>query len=181
MRNIMLDIETLGTKSTSVILSIGAIAFGEQEIGHGFHRRINIDSCLEAGLTVDGKTIQWWMGQSEEARALFSHDGDPLAAVLLDFKESFDWQNTLVWCNGMNFDLPILDNAFRAVGMEAPWAYYNGRDFRTVKNMFPKEFVNSVRVEPMVAHDALDDSRAQALTLQALLAARTVVQKEDAA
>ena len=76
----------------------------------------------------------------------------------------------LVWCNGMNFDLPILENAFQAVGARTPWSYYNGRDYRTLKGMFPKELVNRLRVKPTVAHDALDDARAQALALIALLA-----------
>ena len=109
------------------------------------------------------------MTRSAEARALFEIKGDPLDRVLADFARAFDWQDTLVWCNGMNFDLPILDNACRAVGMQTPWAYYNGRDYRTLKGMFPKELVNRLRIRPEVAHDALDDSRAQALTLQALL------------
>ena len=169
MRNLMVDIETLGVRSTSVILSIGAVEFDGQAIGRGFHRRIDIQSCLDAGLTVDASTIEWWMTQSNEARAIFDIKGDPLDRVLDDFSRAFDWDNKLIWCNGMNFDLPILDNAFHAVGLRTPWPYYNGRDYRTLKNMFSKELVNSIRVEPVVAHDALDDARAQALTLQALL------------
>ena len=180
MRNIMIDIETLGVRSTSVIVSIGAIEFDEQAIGRGFHRRVDIQSCLDAGLTVDASTIEWWMTQSNDARAVFDIKGDPLDRVLDDFCRAFDWDNKLVWCNGMNFDLPILDNAFRAVGLRTPWPYYNGRDFRTLKNMFPKELVNSLRVEPKVAHDALDDARAQALTLQALLAYQNTKQEKAA-
>ena len=170
MRNIMLDIETLGTKSSSVILSIGAVEVDENDVGRGFHRRIDIQSCLDNGLTVDGSTIEWWMTQDANARAIFDIKGDPLDRVLDDFSRAFNWQDTLVWCNGMNFDLPILENAFQAVGARTPWPYYNGRDYRTLKGMFPKELVNRLRVKPTVAHDALDDARAQALTLIALLA-----------
>ena len=48
------------------------------------------------------------------------------------------------------------------------WEYYNGRDYRTVKNLFPKGLVQQVEVKPEVAHDALQDAVAQAKTLQAL-------------
>lgn len=170
MRNIMLDIETLGTKSTSVIVSIGAVEFDTDNftLGEGFHRRIDIDSCLKHGLTVDGGTIAWWMDQPDTARKLFQIQGDPLERALEHLIKAYDWEDKLVWCNGMNFDLPILDNAFQAVGLKTPWAYYNGRDYRTVKSLFPKELVNAVRVEPTVEHDALSDARAQALTLMAL-------------
>ena len=49
MSNIMLDIETLGTRSTSVILSIGAVEFDKTSILRAFHKRIDIDSCLRQG------------------------------------------------------------------------------------------------------------------------------------
>ena len=172
MKNLMIDIETLGTRSTSVILSIGAIEFDHTNLGRRFHRRINIDSCLNCGLTVDGSTIEWWMGQDEKAKRIFDERGDDLRTVLLDFAQAFDWTDKLIWCNGMNFDLPIIENAFDKCNLKTPWPYYNGRDYRTVKGMFSKETVNRLRVEPMVAHDALADATAQAMTLQALLAYR---------
>lgn len=169
MRNIMLDIETLSTHGDAVILSIGAVEFDGGELGRSFNTRIDIDSCLGHGLKVDGKTIVWWMGKPDEARILFDLPTVSLERALIDLRESFEWKDKLVWCNGMNFDLPILENAYRALGLATPWKYYNGRDYRTVKGMFSQDVINSVRVEPVVAHDALDDAKAQALTLMALL------------
>lgn len=173
MRNVMIDIETLGVRSSSVILSIGAIPFDNEAVGAGFYRRVDIQSCLDAGLTVDASTIEWWMTQSNEARAAFDEKGIPLRAALSQLSEIFDGPE-LVWANGVNFDLPILENAYRACGLEAPWKFYNTRDYRTVKNMFPKEFYDRVRVGAVVAHNALDDVRAQAITLQAIWDAQSV-------
>lgn len=167
MRNIMIDTETLGVRSSSVIISIGAVPFDDAAIGPGFYQRVDIQSCLDVGLTVDASTIEWWMTQSDEARAAFDEKGVPLRAALNRLSELFEGSE-LVWANGVNFDVPILENAYHACGMVVPWKFYNTRDYRTVKNMFPKEFLNSLRVEPVVAHNALDDARAQALTLQAI-------------
>lgn len=180
MRNIMVDVETLGTKGTSVILSIGAVEFDGASLGKTFYARVSIDSCLERGLTVDGSTIEWWMAQADDARKVFDVRGEILASALIDLQNAFDWNNTLVWANGSSFDLPILENAYAACHMRAPWKYYNARDYRTVKGMFPPDFVKSVRVESVVAHDALEDARAQALTLQALLASYGVLGREAA-
>ena len=169
MSNIMLDIETLGTRSTSVILSLGAVEFDKASILRTFHKRIDIDSCLRQGLTVDGRTIQWWMDQSDEARQLFREDGEPLAVVLFDFCSSFEWDDKAVWCNGAAFDFPIVENALLQCDLQLPWAYYNTRDYRTLKNLVSRQTYDSLRVRPKVAHNALDDAIAQARTLQALL------------
>lgn len=166
----MFDIETLGTRSTSVILSIGVAQFDERGIHHTFERTISIDSCLSRGLTVDASTICWWMGQSEEARKVFSRKTIPLVNALEQFMESFSWSHIdEVWANGTDFDLPILAHAFEKCGKRIPWAYYKVRDYRTVKSLFPREVVNALKVSPLIAHNALDDAIAQAVTLRKLL------------
>lgn len=168
MNNVMIDIETLGTAANSVILSAGAVQFGENGLGDEFYSNINIDSCLDKGLMVEGRTILWWMGQNDEARAALGQNELPLATALQGLADAFDWKNTLVWCNGLNFDLPILDTAYRACGMQPPWAYYNGRDYRTVKNELDKESFRALEIKPTTAHYALEDAKAQALTLLAI-------------
>lgn len=167
-KNVMIDIETLGTAANSVILSIGAVEFGPEGIGREFYVDVDIDSCQKKGLKIDGRTIAWWMTQGEDARALFQRDGESLESALHQLATAFDWSGTQVWCNGLNFDLPILDFAYRACGMDAPWAYYNARDYRTLRYDVPKETRELIEVEPAVAHDALEDARAQALTLLAI-------------
>lgn len=166
--DIMIDIETLGTSASSVILSIGAVRFGPDGLSDEFYVRVNTDSCLSAGLRIDGNTLAWWMEQDNAARTVFSETGIPLPAALRDLATSFDWDNTRVYCNGLNFDLPILDTAYRACGQLAPWAYYNARDYRTIKYELPKETFRSLEVKPAVAHNALEDAKAQALTLLAI-------------
>lgn len=169
MNNVMIDIETLGTAANSVILSIGAVAFNDTGLmGDEFYTNINIDSCLEKGLVVEGRTILWWMGQGDEARAALGTNELSLQAALHGLANAFDWRDTLVWCNGLSFDLPILDTSYRACGMSAPWAYYNGRDYRTLKNETDREVFKALKVKPSTAHSALEDAKAQALTLLAL-------------
>lgn len=171
---IMVDLETLGTHSTSVILSIGAVSFDDERIHSEFHRNIDIDSCLKYGLTVCGKTIAWWMEQSNAARKQFQFRGLHLVNVLDEFSRAFNWNEVDEVCgNSPDFDLGILGHAYWAASLRQPWAHSKARDYRTFRSMFPLAVLKELTIEPCVEHNALDDARAQAMTMQALLRART--------
>ena len=164
--NVMLDIETLDTRSTSVILSIGACQFDENGVIHNtLHKRIDIDSCLRRGLTVGGHTILWWMDQSEEARRNLTQGEICSLEQALSALSSFIKQGDVVWANGANFDVPILENAYEKCNMATPWVYYNVRDYRTVSKLVPKDEFNRIRSQPTLKHNALEDAMAQARTL----------------
>jgi hypothetical protein len=109
------------------------------------------------------------MEQSDAARQVFSETGLPLATALQALATSFDWSDTKVWCNGLSFDIPILDTAYRTCKLATPWAYYNTRDYRTVVKSLDKGVLQSLRVEPTIKHNALADAEAQVLTLVAIL------------
>lgn len=168
----MVDIETLGNSPTSAILSIGAIEFDPDSnaIGEGFYTLIDIDSCLKNKLTVDGSTICWWMTQSDAAREIFNKQSTALKldSALIELKMFIERlsKSPIMWCNGSNFDAPILDNAFRRVGVTPPWQYYNVRDYRTICKALPKNVLDTLKVNPDVAHNAYHDAVAQAHTLQ---------------
>lgn len=166
MRNIMIDIETLGTSRSSLILSIGAVEFDAEGISKEFEVNIQPESCEAMGLTVDVRTVMWWLDQKKEAQdAILTGKKVNLVRALADFSGAFDWKNAIVWCNGADFDIPILENAFDACGVEAPWKYYNKRDFRTLKRIVPQDKYEEIKVDAQIGHKALDDAKSQALTL----------------
>lgn len=169
-KHVMLDIETFGIASTSVVLSIGAVEFTLDGIQSSFYVDICPESCTKAGLTMDPRTVLWWLEQNEAARMkLVDANTTPLMAALSRLSQAFDWKGMKVWCNGANFDFPILANAYQAVDSRPPWNYYNLMDYRTLKNLVPYEVHESLRVRPTVAHNALADAEAQALTAIALM------------
>ena len=133
--NVMTDLETMGTAPGSVLASIGAVAFNQVtgEIGPSFYRVIDQASCEAAGLKKDPATIAWWGRQRPEVRAELEKDPRPLAEVLGDFDAY--WKQVAggeFWANGANFDDPLLAAAYRALGREAPWKFWNARDTRTI-------------------------------------------------
>jgi DNA polymerase III epsilon subunit-like protein len=73
--HLMLDLETLGNKSNSAILSIGAVEFDLEtgETGREFYQRIDLQSCIDKGLIINGSTFYWWITQNECFRFLPVH------------------------------------------------------------------------------------------------------------
>lgn len=158
--DVMIDIETLGTAPGSAILSIGAVVFGPEGLGDTFYAPILLQSCVAVGLTIDPNTIAWWMQQSDEARAAaFKSDADALSDVLEQFTCWFGLVGAeRPWCHGATFDVPLLEVAYKACGLQAPWRFYNVRDTRTLYDL------SGVKVDRAqgTQHNALDDAIAQA-------------------
>ncbi len=184
MKRCMMDLETLGLKPGCVVLAIGAVMFDEVtgKLGETFYVTINQQSCLDAGLTIDPETMAWWKKQSPDARRLLDETsgsgGTPLTSALAMFTEWCvttqykDWlyvddlttpKNKMMsklemWGNGADFDNPILDAAYRAVGGVVPWGPFNGRCYRTLKSLFRTVTMKRVGTH----HNALDDAKSQA-------------------
>ncbi|MBB4235080.1 3'-5' exonuclease [Rhizobium esperanzae] len=161
MRDLMIDIETLGTEPGSVVLSIGAVTFDAEteEFGEEFYAAIDPQSAVDVGLTIDVSTLKWWMDQSEDARkAAFS--GDRLIGWAIgafgDYVRRVDASR--VWAKPPSFDLVLLESAFRACRIPIPWHYKTPRDCRTLF-----ELTNATQPDIGTAHNALDDAKSQAL------------------
>jgi exodeoxyribonuclease VIII len=159
----MLDLETMGTSNNAAIIAIGAVEFDHTDILREYYEVIDLQSSVEAGLTIDAATVLWWMKQSDAARGQFDGSGRPLISALFDFSY---WvgqctKNPRMWGNGADFDNVILASAYRAIKEPLPWNFWANRCFRTIRQAYP----NIDYEKPVVAHHALHDARAQAMHL----------------
>lgn len=159
--DIMLDLETLDTRSTGVILAIGAVAFTKDGITSEFYRTVDAQSAIDLGLTVSGGTFKWWMAQSGAARKALFEDNVTIQSALYEFS---DWVeedtegDPKVWGNGSDFDNAMLAHAYSKLGHETPWKFWNNRCYRTACQMLN----DYNRKQQGVHHNALDDARSQA-------------------
>lgn len=154
--DMMVDIETLGTDPGAVVLSIGAVLFDTNGTHDEFYREISMVSAQDAGLHIDADTLSWWLSQDESVQTVLE-GGEPLEQVLTDFAD-FVPESGTVWANSPKFDCLILESAFQAVEMEAPWTHSDLRDYRTLRSL-------DCAVEVLKSgseHNALDDARNQA-------------------
>lgn len=161
--HIMIDIETMGTRPTAPIISIGAVAFDATGITRNFYRVVDLDSAVEAGAIIEPGTVMWWLVQSHDARMALADD---IAEPLSDVLEAFTlWATATaidgVWGNGATFDNVLVAETYKRLDMQTPWPFWKDRCYRTVKNMFPA--VELVRNG--THHHALADAETQALHL----------------
>ena len=167
MKHIMVDLETMGTSADAAIISIGAVAFDPErkQWTHKFYCPVDLETSVQAGMRIDPGTVVWWMRQSDEARAAVQ-GGDPLAEALQKFSNFVAAvQNTpdeavCIWGNGSDFDNVILATAYRLLGHEQPWKFWNNRCYRTVKNLWDPMGQHFERKG--AHHNALDDAFSQA-------------------
>ena len=139
-KDIMIDIETLGNKPGAVILSIAAVYFNLEtgETGEVFNRNIDLQSCLNFGLTIDSETFYWWMEQEKEAQLSFTKNRRDLDEVLILLR-NFIKPECAVWGNSNRFDLSLLEAAYNAIGDKVlPWSHRNERDVRTLASLKPE-------------------------------------------
>ena len=183
--NIMIDIETLGTKTGCSILSIGATIFstyGQELLSRpDFYTAIDRYSCIALGLVEDSSTLSWWEKQTAEARAdAFSGTTIIVAALfqLSDYIKDIEGQLNgvaVIWANGANFDPVILEAAYNLASISVPWRYHNVRCYRTLKALSTVDEVSFQGVK----HNALADAKHQARNAVRFLASLASSEKQN--
>lgn len=161
--DVMLDLETLGNKSNAAILSIGAVEFNLEtgETGREYYKVVDLDSCLEAGLSINGSTFYWWMQQSEEARKRICEKGEHISQVLGDFSIWMEGciNRVNIWGNGARFDIGILEDAYVAIHLKTPWYFRSERDVRTLVAFAP--VIKATCLNNGIMHYPIDDCKHQ--------------------
>lgn len=165
MTNIMLDLETLGTKPGCVVLSIGAVYFDvELGVGVTFYAVLNVADCQNKGAFIQADTLAWWLKQEPAAQAALTQaltgENESLAMTLFRFATfcAQGGDGVRMWGNGAGFDMPLLAALYDAERIPLPWKFFNERCYRTLKSLRPH-----VQVERTgTYHNALDDARTQA-------------------
>lgn len=170
MNSVMLDIETLSTRSNAIITSIGAVkfSFGSKET-ETFSVNIDPKTCKQYGLHVDPDTIAWWKKQSPEAIRSFMSNQLPLDVALDAFSNWIGpkWKDMTFWANGSQFDHSILQWSYLVCGKSIPWKHWNLRDARTVYAICDLDLKTVPRVGTF--HNALDDCLTQIEALRICL------------
>jgi hypothetical protein len=172
-QHLMVDIETLNTNVNSVILSIAAIPFTFEEgiikDVEPFYQNIDIQSCLDLGLEVNGDTLSWWLNQTDKAKSkLDNPKPTSIQTALGKFNfyifTNFNVEDLRIWGNSARFDLGILNNVYNKTSTTPPWFFRNERDVRTISALNPevkKRLKKEYEESGEVLHDALTDCRLQ--------------------
>lgn len=133
--DIMIDIESLDTEPTAVILSIAARPFNiatSERSPNIFYTTIKIDEQISQGRTTSIQTTTWWDNQSAEAQLeAFKEETSLLNALiaLRQFTKKHCSPTARFWARSPKLDLAIINNA---LGADLPiWEHHQERDVRT--------------------------------------------------
>ena len=183
MNHVMLDLETLDTAPSAVVISIGAVAFDPytNELGSRFYVEMTEDISTQqlVGRTISGNTVNWWMQQDVAAKRVFAVPPTDSSARVstVEALERFRAfvvdngdRNVELWGNGADFDNTILGSLYDVFGLKKPWSYSRNRCYRTMRalGIGPRRSLSQAREG--VHHNALDDAVTQARHLQEIFA-----------
>lgn len=178
MNHLMIDLESMGTNPDAPIVAIGAVFFNPMtgELRPEFDVTVRLYDAMNTGAVPDGKTIMWWLEQSEAARkAICSKDALPLYSALVQLSSFISRhcdnpKYLKVWGNGASFDNVILRRSYERFGRECPWHFSGDSDVRTMVMLGRKLGFNPKHDMPFDGerHNAIADARHQAKYVSAI-------------
>ncbi|MEF1158560.1 3'-5' exoribonuclease domain-containing protein [Vibrio parahaemolyticus] len=183
--NVAIDLETLDTKPSAKILSIGVVPFnwGEDvsfqelcERPSSLYIKIDLSSYHDA-FTESKSTREWWEKQGEEARFVLEplssdvnivHALGSLCSHLDTWVQPLAKDGGQVFCRGYDFDGGILNHALAEYSFASPWSYNRFRCIRTVIDTLADTrngYVREANPVGFIKHHALHDAAKDAITM----------------
>ncbi len=138
-RHLVLDLETLALAPNAAITEIGIVDLLSED---SFSVSINPAEQID-GFVQHNETIQWHIKKNPEYLILLAHTGHrPCAAAgalsnWLKEKKIQTGQELVIWCQGTDFDIPIITNFLKYYGYPLEWKHSDVRDIRTLAALFP--------------------------------------------
>ena len=164
MKDLMVDIETLGCGTLPVITSLAAVQFDLEtgKCGRRFYKRIewSPSEYSRKSCSIDPETVLFWLRQNEDVtQELIREDNrHPLKESLTELCELVEeLKIKAVWGNGVLFDNRILREHLNHLGIK-PWHFRIDADVRTLVQLGKRAQINTRDVGlPPQKHHALHD------------------------
>lgn len=178
--DVVVDIETLGTRPGDSIVQIAGVGFDRNAPSFLGQLIISVSVPLAKSENVGtASTLDWWFNQSNAAQAVlllgnsdFNEVSTSESSMLFEFMrqvKSTKIQKCCWWGNSHSFDLVLIEAALKKLCYEdKPWDFRKERCFRTLKIEMP--FV-SLPENTTTKHIAVNDAMYEAECLFLLLKA----------
>ena len=167
--HIVIDLETLDTSPTSLVLSIGAASGYQQPLLTPIQWNLELSSQMLKGRTSSVATRDWWTKQPAEVQEAATCNPRQTRAALEEFCAWFTALSSQqgdtpvsIWGNSPSFDLTILANLLTQYGFPVPWKYFQEKDLRTFGACMGESFRESREAAAnTLAHSAKADAVAE--------------------
>lgn len=168
-KHCMVDLETLSTDTSAVIVTIAAVKFNfESDEIETFTVNVDPKSSLKYGMTISQDTLDWWKRQDRAAVDAWKQNPVSINDAVEQFNNFLgDATYTKMWAQGIDLDFPVLRYSLKKVGAEIKWKYWNQCDSRTVFTIANFNTKKATRVGQY--HNAIDDCRTQIAWLKQIL------------
>jgi len=184
MRNIMIDLETVGMEPDSAIAQIGMVMFEDDfNIIGQYCINLDIDQQFDKGSTFEDDTVVWWLGQKADNPELYHSVFDNPIDSNLVYENLTDWLNEYklrnnegfrLWANHLLFDVPISNRFLGYYGDNwKNYVKYNKfEDFATLRETAKrfdstfKQIEDNIQIEAGSSHNALYDAIWQTKSLE---------------
>lgn len=172
-KSLMIDIETLDTKSSAIVLSVGACFFDldnpnttiQELYQNSIYLELNPKEQENKNRTISIDTLTWWLNNDLNLKAFFENisinTGRNLK-LLSDFIISNQIKS--VWSKSPSFDMNILDSLFSDFNMTFPIGFRDRFDVRTVLEIRKLTEIPKIKLQGN-GHHALDDAINQTLMI----------------
>lgn len=172
--HIAVDLETIGVNTSAPLISLGVVLFtlGDDPkiLDEQFYQVIDIDDAIKHG-EVEGGSLKWWITNPhiDAKNALFGSTEvmttkDTLLALNEFIHKHADNRSPMIWGNGALFDVGILEDKYKKLGVEIPWHFSDISDLRTIEYLAKskEDYDHTKMFENEIPHHALHDAIAQA-------------------
>ena len=173
MKDVMIDIETLGQRNDPVVFQVAAIQFDRWtgDTGLEFECVIDIQDALNNGFIIKADTLNWWMEYPELFKQINNRE-DKL--TVKDFLSKFTYwiaevavsasaevDDLSLWGDS-SFDQSHVESMYHKFGFECPIGFWKHRDFRTMKSLaYSFDLDIDWKWTDGEQHNAIDDCRHQ--------------------
>lgn len=143
--DITFDFETCSTAPDAAPMQLAAIVWNRFSEGEHpftddtFNVGIDLRTCVVAGFAFDQDTVDFWSRQNETAKQNVTEtECYAVDTAFMQFcewieqmKKKYDAGTVCLWCQGQDFDFPILKTIARKFGLKMPVHQHYFRDCRT--------------------------------------------------
>lgn len=142
-RHLVLDAETLAIHPHAAITEIALVDILTDAT---FNIVINpYEQQNQPGepFKTDPQTVEWHLKRDPSYLILLAHSGvrsssgATLLQQWLEVKKQETGQQLVIWCQGTDFDIPIITNFLNVFGYRPLWRHDDVRDIRTLAKLFP--------------------------------------------
>lgn len=165
--HVMIDLETLDTKPSASVLTLGAVKFNPftfNDPHSELYIKLDLDEQDRLGRSVSDSTIEWWGQQDPKIQEdAFSEDGRQSITATLVQINRYVVGADVIWAQGYGFDITILEDIYRQTKTPFPWDFWRIRDSRTLISLLPEDPRKSMQSD---LHNALADAYYQAKAVQ---------------